>query len=375
MSPPTNLLVCEPIGDGTLLPSNLQKDANNWFNVTPGPNNACTHDAVSVHDGHAVFGHVNWFPVYVTGKIFWEDHGDDDDDYTFNIATDDNALGSFGRRETDQQALVHSEFSSDDVIDPLVDNVPWVDDQLGRFWWKDFKNSVDGNVAASPGDLINGHRVRAIGLYNLDCAFGNGHDGCGVELHPLYITAIEIDDNPRANKWALLAFNNGSQGYAGGDFVGLESNNAANANYNCCDEQYTMYLPPPDNALSGMYPVATSEYVRIAFPSASPIDAVGPGYFVATDTKSSLGMRLDFRLKRPELQNGTGAILMGDITLDWGPHTQTLSTVFASSATLTDPDPPLRRVRAAESSCHIAGASPRPATPDDTPPSADPEVA
>jgi hypothetical protein len=314
-----NRLSCEPYGTGAVGPGNPQTDPTNWYSgsrLNYGSSLPCTRYHVTTHSGNAVFGHVNWYPVTLHGTIYWGGKSDEsaDDDYNFDIATPNNALGEDDRtlNNDGRTALVHSEFDSDEAIDPLLDNLSGND----PFWWKQFKNAVDAGDQGFIGG-INGKEAIAIGLYSMDCAYGNGHNGCGVELHPLYIMAIHLQSFQLADRWVLFAFNNGDQGYAGRDRIPLESNNSANSNYNGVDEQYSVLLPIPQG-VSGCAPTFTDEVVRIVPSGNTVYDAAAHNYFAANFIRRK-GEKLDFRLRYPDLQNGGDHyVIMGDITLNWG---------------------------------------------------------
>lgn len=298
---------------------------NDWANAWFGGDSTCTHYPVTKNIGPrnyaSLFGHVNWFPVTVQGRIHWVEHSCascdvfPDDDYNFNIETQDQALGSLGRtlNNDGKTPLVHSEFDSDQAIDPLLDNV----DEDDPFWWKVFKNTVD---SGDPGPLVNGLPVIAIGLYNLDC-----FHPCGIELHPLYIMAIQLlpvdgKVNPRADRWVVFAFNNGNQGANGAQNVGLDPALGQNYKINGFDDRYSLLLPPPPGS-AGSAPVLTHQDVRIS-PGNNDIaeDAVPLHYFGASylSKPGETGERLDFVLQDPSLQGDNHWIIMGDITLDWG---------------------------------------------------------
>jgi len=309
LAPDISSLSCIPEDQGDV-------DDAHWYTWYTGKD-SCTKYHVTKNTGNLLFGHVNWFPVTVQGRIYWEGHSVDewgeDDDYTFDIATQDNALGSRGRTDGAGNALVHCEFDSDEAIDPLL-NSDKVED---TFWWKQFKYDVDyRNLAKAgafgPHDLLDGLEVIAIGLYSLDC-----YHPCGVELHPLYILAIHLHPDLRADRWVLFAFNNGNQGYCGTNRIGLDSNNGANAAYNGFDEQYSVLLPLPQGA-SGNAPELIRKDVRVLLGGGDPIDAVAPKYF-NWSFLAGKGEKLDFRLRYPEQQkHGDHYVMMGDITLDWG---------------------------------------------------------
>jgi len=50
--------------------------------------------------------------------------------------------------------------------------------------------------------------VSVVGLFGLDC-----EHGCKIEVHPIYALAVETDDNPAHNEWAIIARNWGTEGF------------------------------------------------------------------------------------------------------------------------------------------------------------------
>lgn len=286
-----------------------QDDPKNWFSGA----NPCTHFHVTTERGKGCGPHVNWFPVTIEGKIFWEGHSVDefgeDDDYSFNIASKDNALGWMNRTldGKGQTGLLHSEFDSDEAIDPLLDHV-----FVG--WWTQFKAAVDQeNKDAWP--FINGKNVIAVGLLNLDCAGHIGGGGCSVELHPIYVLAISLQPDPdhpdpRHDRWALLAMNRGDQGYCTGSEQSLNQlSNSNEAIY-----QYRVILPQP-NFAAGSAPVFKNKTVAMRAK-----DNWGPaGTNFDSQYLGSKGIQLTFKLPNPATQgDGDHWVIMGDIELDWG---------------------------------------------------------
>ncbi len=136
-------------------------------------------------------GHINFGGAVVTGTIFWDDHSSNDDDYNISIVPDNGG----GLTTTNPQAI-RMEFDSDETID-----------HFHTSWWKSFHGAVDKSSSAAK-TLIDGKRAIAFGVMGLDCA----HD-CSVELHPVFALAVEINDAPGDDTWAIFVRNWGNEGY------------------------------------------------------------------------------------------------------------------------------------------------------------------
>ena len=151
-------------------------------------------------------GHVNWkdAPVTYEGTLYWEDHGQPDDDYSLNMVTNDAALYV---AESDR---AHIEFDSDETID-----------NFHTAWWQALKQAVD---ADEPQDnhnnwtqtraMIDGRKAIVIGLPGLDC-----EHKCSTELHPVWAIAVQTAETLWEESWAFFVRNWGNEGYCSG---GLE---------------------------------------------------------------------------------------------------------------------------------------------------------
>ena len=145
-------------------------------------------------------GHVNWFPVTMTGQARWGEHLSfplGDDDYTFNFYPDwpHNQLLLAGRD------ALHVEFDSDETIDNFQSDE-----------WKDLHKAVDGDTTVSPSKLFDGTTILT-GLFGLD-----GEHDLKAELHPLYALATlrdfnHYEDNPSDEVWLMFARNRGDEGF------------------------------------------------------------------------------------------------------------------------------------------------------------------
>jgi len=157
-------------------------------------------------------GHLNWWPVTAAGTILWVDHKDwtqtGDDDYDFTLTpvsgtglTTNN--GHVGNVPSNPQMYV-VEFDSDETVD-----------HIDRGWWNDFHKAVDNNggkPGGVPGSMIDGHQAVIVGLLGLD-----SEHGAYSELHPVYVMAIHVKDDPADDTWAILARNWGDEGFCSQD--------------------------------------------------------------------------------------------------------------------------------------------------------------
>jgi hypothetical protein len=132
----------------------------------------------------------------------------DDDDYSLSIARPDASLYT----TTSKQNLL-LELDSDETIDHF--RTPW---------WAAFHKAVDSasDWANKDGNNPNARqhlrdkKAIVIGLLGLDCAgedvAGQEHH-CGVEIHPVFGGAVDVDETPTANKWTFFMRNVGNEGY------------------------------------------------------------------------------------------------------------------------------------------------------------------
>jgi hypothetical protein len=179
----------------------LESDSDNpddWTSSPQYPN--CMSDPPSFNGGIWCGPHVNLMPVTYEGTAIWDDHSSSllDDDYTFNVLRDDQALYSTAESE------VHVEFNSDETVDNWDDT---------HTWWDNFHhNAVDVDKAHASA-MLDGHFVKVIGLLNLDTL----HRG-KTELHPAYAVFVDLGGTDvLRTSWAFFVRNWGDQGFCGSD--------------------------------------------------------------------------------------------------------------------------------------------------------------
>ncbi|HYY94283.1 MAG TPA: tetratricopeptide repeat protein [Pyrinomonadaceae bacterium] len=189
-------------------------------------------DQIDNLPGDSVHGHVNWWPVSYTGKIYFEDFqdpflgswqmpfGTGDDDYDWALVRDDEAgvlLGNKFQYHNAGKRGLTLEFDSREVIDNI--DTPW---------WQSFHSSVDSHPAyhgdwTAAQSLVDGRDAIVIGLMGVDTKH-TYH----AELHPVFAMAIKVSEDGRRERWAIFARNWGDEGgcsqdqhYLPGDTVSL----------------------------------------------------------------------------------------------------------------------------------------------------------
>lgn len=246
-------LLCNHFQSGT----SMCTQQYTWTNTPGGFNGViCSFGEGQFH------GHVNWSPATYYGQIWWGDHSGDDDDYNFEfVPVDSNGL-------TANRAALHLEMDSDETVD-----------NIGSGWWNDFHRAVDNGTA---GPIIAAKRAIVIGLLGLDA-----EHTAYTELHPLYGLAIETNDAPSDDTWAILARNWGNEGYCAAD----ESENLEVRNIR-------FFIPH-----AGTYSVSSAKFYRRDSSTPTTVNvATAPG-----------GVLVDIELGEPAQQN----IISGELHLAW----------------------------------------------------------
>ena len=148
-------------------------------------------------------GHADWSVAEYRGAIGWENYAADMD-YNFRLVTD-KLIGT----TPENPDSIEMEMDSREVFDNFGDNGDW--------WWEKFAltadmmnfQELDRQIhPTNPAKLACG---TAIGIFNLDC-----EHGCRSEVHPLYTLAVQLDENPKSNDWAVLVRNWGNGGSCAG---------------------------------------------------------------------------------------------------------------------------------------------------------------
>lgn len=186
------------------------------------------------YPGSTVHGHVNWMAVTASGYLSWLNLADDWD-YNFRLVPrvqdtapqQDRGLTTNNNRVTDGSSprYMEIEFASSEVAD-----------QFRTPWWQGLADLVDPLSLPAlsryihPADPNQDPFGVAVGLFGLDCE----HD-CRSELHPVYALAIQVDENPNSNTWAVFVRNWGDEGFC----------SSLNHEINLVNQKMSLLLPWP----------------------------------------------------------------------------------------------------------------------------------
>lgn len=186
--------------------------------------NACTdHDVVldladfpnaficNAELSSKLHGHVNWTPATAYGKVLWMGLATDRDINLHFFPRDQKGLTGnnekVGLLDGAEGKYIEVEFSSSETLANFTST-----------WWKNVFDiaKADGKKVERVDPLLNtqhsGTASNAViyGLFGLDC-----EHSCRSEYHPVYAMAIEIDDRPDHNIWAIVVRNWGNEGFCG----------------------------------------------------------------------------------------------------------------------------------------------------------------
>jgi hypothetical protein len=250
-------------------------------------NGACAKDGTYGR----VEGHINWQRAVYKGALKWGDHGlldrGGDDDYNFHL---------FTKREvgytTENQGL-QIEFNSKEVIDRAKSK-----------WWNQFHQAVDRQdgeiralaaVTAYADEMLvdRGTAKRdsaiVIGLLGIDMEHGPGM----AELHPAYLMAIHVKDDPNDDVWTFFARNWGNEGFCSSNDHPLPLNTL------------TLSIPPPK-------PLYENPEI-VTGPGLTEIEFSDPWAMSYNFNATSAGGNLVLNLLPPEKKS----LVDGEIHLVW----------------------------------------------------------
>lgn len=171
-------------------------------------------------------GHVNWFPGTYDGQIFFHDYsraGQNFQDYDYNwlLDTPNQAGVTKDNDKLNGRQMLLLEFDTRETINHFT--TPF---------WDSFHQAVDrgmsdGKYTEAKG-MVNGSLAIVTGLIGLDCAHS-----CGSESHPVYAMAINVNEDPLDDTWAIFVRNWGNEGWCSVDSHGFDFLN----------DIYTLRLP------------------------------------------------------------------------------------------------------------------------------------
>jgi hypothetical protein len=144
-------------------------------------------------------GHADWSVAEYRGAIGWENYAADLD-YNFRLVTD-KLIGT----TPENPESIEMEMDSRELFDNFGDKRDW--------WWEKFALTADTmnfpelDRQIHPSNPMKLACGTAIGIFNLDC-----EHGCRSEVHPLYTLAVQLEEDPKSNDWAVLVRNWGNGG-------------------------------------------------------------------------------------------------------------------------------------------------------------------
>ncbi len=172
---------------------------------------------------NSVHGHVNWANVAYYGTVYFDvsnngGHpgsvpGDGDYDWWFSPR---DASGKAIENGSSTANPVHAqagkralamEFLSRETVDRISNT---------GSWWERFHAAVDTGLQ-NARDMVDGKEAIAIGLIGFDNEHGNKPEGARVEIHPVFVLAIHVQE-PNDDYWAILARNWGGEGLCSNGF-------------------------------------------------------------------------------------------------------------------------------------------------------------
>jgi hypothetical protein len=152
-------------------------------------------------------GHINWFPVVLTGYAWYANHSGADDDVNFELAPDTKAPNGAVPGQTKWNATA-GELNRTDTLHIEMKKSETLD-HLGQDWWKKLNAAADSDEGRT---MVEGARAVAIGLFGID-AEHKGH----AEAHPAYALALRTACLPSSSAvtetWAVFVRNYGNEGW------------------------------------------------------------------------------------------------------------------------------------------------------------------
>jgi hypothetical protein len=146
------------------------------------------HLICSIGATNPIPGHVNWYPGTFEGPIYWDSVSFvDRDDNVRLIPFEKNAL------TTQNAENIKGEFDSRETTV-----------HFATPWWTSFRRAGPRGRKS----LIDGKPSIISGFTSVDC-----EHHCVSELHPLWVLAIHVQDDPADDVWAVFMRNWGNEGF------------------------------------------------------------------------------------------------------------------------------------------------------------------
>src|SRR5437773_386715 len=132
--------------------------------------------------------HVHWYPGTFEGPVYWDSQSfADRDDNVRLVPADQNAL------TTHNPDNIKGEFDSRETTAHFATK-----------FWTDFRKAGDRGKRS----LIDGKAAIISGFTSVDC-----EHNCVSELHPVWVLAIHVKDDPEDDAWVVFMRNWGDEGF------------------------------------------------------------------------------------------------------------------------------------------------------------------
>lgn len=170
--------------------------------------------------GVPFYGHADWGVVEYQGAIGWYNFNFWDGDYC--LAMKPKNLEGVTQQNFPQglhpnnPQFIELEFDSRETAPNFGDNDNWWWPRLSRKAFDGLFNGFDDlDSFLHPDASGNAKKTLACGVvtgvFGLDC-----DHGCRSEVHPVYTLAVQTDESPQHNQWAVLVRNWGAGGFCSG---------------------------------------------------------------------------------------------------------------------------------------------------------------
>jgi hypothetical protein len=257
-------------------------------------------------DGFA-HGHLNWFPVTMTGAVHYNSFNTVGGDYdvTFEMIPEDPPAPAthWNGHGANAGIGIHLELDYRETTCRLAAGT----------WWRRFHDAARQANTESKREAVNGllgtGRAIVTGLFNLDMVH-HGHS----ELHPVYAMAVLVqqertDPTRIRQRWALMVRDRGNQGNCAGDGAipfRLGPDGTAS-------DEYRFRVEAPEGTSGPPEVQKDLSWIGVSTPALQ-----GPFFHWTPDQGLQIGVRWP-RAQPPRVPKDvhTSSVLFGDLWISW----------------------------------------------------------
>lgn len=172
--------------------------------------------------GASFYGHADWGVAEYQGAIGWYNFNVWDGDYCWVLKREKlegvtQSNYPQGLNPSNPQ-FIELEFDSRETAGNFGSNDSWWWPGLTRQAWEGVLDGTFNEVDAYLHPGTDPHTPKqdlacgvVTGVFGLDC-----DHGCRSEVHPVYTLALQTDENPKHNQWAVFVRNWGAGGFCSG---------------------------------------------------------------------------------------------------------------------------------------------------------------